>query len=332
MLKFRQIILSIIYMIDIDNLPVLILAYNRNDKLKRSINTLKSHGIKKIFVSIDGARSSSDVDEQKLILNFCRKNDLELDITINHLSSNYGCRLAPVKGISWFFESNKYGVILEDDVTVSKNCLEVFDLLLKKYSKSKRFMTLTSFYEYDHDEYPNLYSLPVWRSWGWASWSNKWFEHIELVEKIENYSMNKLYKLLPEGLKSYETIKILKSCQLNLLDAWDYEFNFTHIIKNYKSLAIGGINTQNYGFDKSATHTFNEDHSDIDFSLYKESKINDKNIVVLNFSESKMILEKCGFHFSEYKHSENEIKNKIIFLFFSIFYKLRKIKRFFFKN
>ena len=29
--------------------------------------------------------------------------------------------------------------------------------------------------------------------------------------------------------QSFDTVKIIKACQLNLLDAWDYEFNFSHI-------------------------------------------------------------------------------------------------------
>ena len=44
-----------------------------------------------------------------------------MEIKINKFNINYGCRLGPIKGISWFFSQNQYGVILEDDVIFQKN-------------------------------------------------------------------------------------------------------------------------------------------------------------------------------------------------------------------
>ena len=70
-----------------------------------------------------------------------------------------------------------------------------------------------------------------------------------------------------------ETAELIKSCQLNLLDAWDYEFNFSHIVNNKKSLTIGGINNYVYGFDDSATHTVNIENIGIDFDLFCERKL-----------------------------------------------------------
>ena len=39
-----------------------------------------------------------------------------------------------------------------------------------------------------------------------------------------------LYKLMPIHFRSIETVKLVKASQLNLLDAWDYEFNFSHLV------------------------------------------------------------------------------------------------------
>ena len=56
-----------------------------------------------------------------------------------------------------------------------------------------------------------------------------------------------------------ETAQLVKASQLNLLDAWDYEFNFSHLVNMKKSLTIGGINTLVYGFDDTATHPIDLD-------------------------------------------------------------------------
>ena len=104
---------------NIKELPILILGYNRFDKFTRCIKTLKEKGIKKIYVSIDGPKNDFDKESQEKIINFCSNSKLGLNIKLKKLDKNYGCRLGPIKGISWFFEENKYGVIFEDDVIVS---------------------------------------------------------------------------------------------------------------------------------------------------------------------------------------------------------------------
>ena len=117
----------------IKDLPVLILGYNRYDKFIRCISSLQAQGIKRIYVSIDGPKNDYDKKIQRKISNFCFKNSSDLNINYKNLNKNFGCRNGPIKGITWFFKENKYGVILEDDVILSKKCIELFYLLLSVY-------------------------------------------------------------------------------------------------------------------------------------------------------------------------------------------------------
>ena len=66
------------------------------------------------------------------------------------------------------FSKNKYGVILEDDVIVSKNVYRHFSYLLEKYFNNDEFLSISSFNEFTNSEIESIYSIPVWRSWGWA--------------------------------------------------------------------------------------------------------------------------------------------------------------------
>jgi len=311
----------------IKDLPTLILGYNRFDKFTRCVTTLHRQGIKKIYISIDGPKNDFDKKNQEKIFDFCYKNNLDLDIQLKSFSNNYGCRIAPIKGITWFFKENEYGLILEDDVIVSKKCIEIFSLLLERYYFDKNIMSLSSFNEFTNKNIESIYHIPVWRSWGWATWSERWNTHLEFSKKIEKYSILEIYNLLPENLRMIETAELIKSCQLNLMDAWDYEFNFSHIVNKKKSLTIGGINNYVYGFDDSATHTKNVENTGINFDLFLERKIDHTNILEIDDNLKIKTLEKCGFAITEKKNFFYSTKDFLKSIYYASIFYLRKIKR-----
>ena len=317
----------------IKDLPTLILGYNRFDKFTRCIKTLKEQGIKKIYVCIDGPKNDFDIESQEKIIDFCLNNKLHLDINLKKLDKNYGCRLGPIKGISWFFQENKYGVIFEDDVIVSRKCLEIFSTLLEKHLFDENVMSISSFNEFTNKRVESIYEIPVWRSWGWATWANKWKIHLKFSNSIKDFNIWQIYNLLPEEFRLIETAELLKSCQLNLMDAWDYEFNFSHIVNKKKSLTIGGINNYVYGFDDFATHTKNMKNIEIDFELFSEKEVDTSKIIKLKKIDEIYTLSKCGFCASKNKKNIfylliDLLKSRI----YSLIFYLRLIKRILYKN
>ena len=322
----------IVTMSAIKDLPALILGYNRFDKFSRCITTLYEQGIKKVYVSIDGPKNEYDIQAQKNIKNFCERNPLGLDINLKSLKENNGCRVGPLKGISWFFEENNHGVILEDDVIVSKKCIEIFSFLLEEHLLNKNIMSLSSFNEFTDKSIESLYKIPVWRSWGWATWAEKWQMHLKFSNRIKNLNIWQIYNLLPKEYRLIETAELIKSCQLNLMDAWDYEFNFSHIVNKKKSLTIGGINNYVYGFDDSATHTYNIKNVDIDFKLFCERNVDEFKIIQLKKNKEISTMRKCGFSTSRNKNIFDYKIDLLKSLFFSFIFYLRMIKRNAFKK
>ena len=316
----------------LNDLPVLILTYNRFDKFKKCLNTIINQGIRRVFISIDGPKNEFDILNQKKIIKYCSKNQINVNFKINQLKKNYGCRNGPLKGITWFFKQNEYGVVLEDDVIISQKCIETFSFLLIKYLDSKKYMSISSFNEYTNKNVENIYSFPVWRSWGWASWANKWEYHIQFSKKIMDLNMWEIYKLLPKNYKSINTAKLVKACQLDLLDAWDYEFNFTHVVNKKSSLTIGGINTLVYGFDKSATHTINLESIGIDFQLFCERKLNIYKLKQISSINKVLVLKKCGFFYQDNSQKYFHVLNFLGYFYHSLIFRLRIIKRIIYKR
>ena len=80
-------------------------------------------------------------------------------------------------------------------------------------------MSISSFNEFTNKKIESIYNI-CFRSWGWATWEKNG-DVSRFLKKLK-FQHLQLYNLLPEELEFIETAEIIKSCQLNLLDAWDY--------------------------------------------------------------------------------------------------------------
>jgi len=318
-------------MSSIQDLPVLILAHSRADKFVKCISRIYEYGIRNIYLSLDGPRNKIDSSEQKLMLNECKKYKDQCSLKINMLDKNYGCRDGHIFALDWFFDKEDYGIILEDDLYLSKNCVLTFSDLLKKYGGSKNIMSLSSYNEFVQEGPRRLVISPVWRGWGWATWAEKWKIHKEFIVKARKQSMYKLIKYLPDSLRTPKNIQTIKAVHLNYLKAYDYEFNFTHLALGYSSLAISGINMNNIGFDKDATHCFERDNFPF-LKNFKDKYINIDLIDSMDDFETKSTLKEVGFIEKRNSFLSKKFFQKFIIFIYSFIFFLRRIKRIFIKK
>ena len=70
-------------------------------------------------------------------------------------------------------------------------------------------------------------------------------------------------------------------------------------------MTIGGINNYVYGFDSSATHTYDINSIGINFSLFGEREINFDGEIIEDKTYYFDTLKKCGFNISKYQNKKN---------------------------
>ena len=98
--------------------PVLLLLFNRPEHTKVIFEEVRNAKPKKLYISIDGPRSNNKLDEVNinLIKDFIINNiDWDCNVKTLFRESNIGCKNAVSSAISWFFENENNGIILEDD-------------------------------------------------------------------------------------------------------------------------------------------------------------------------------------------------------------------------
>ena len=239
---------------------VLFLIFNRLNTTKRVFEAIKKAKPPRIYIASDGPRDNIK-GENEIVLevrNYVLSNiDWNCEVKTLFRDKNLGCKYAVSSAISWFFENEKQGIILEDDCLPSQSFFWFCEELLNKYKDDMRIWHIGGYkhpylkgdiFSYNFSRFTQI--------WGWASWSNRWKYYdvsLSLFRKYKNLLFD--YEFF---LKNYENIsrfKILQKLLEGKIDTWDYQWNFTVRVNSGLAIRPSVNLVRNIGFGIDATHT-----------------------------------------------------------------------------
>ncbi len=156
--------------------PLIIVAFNRPQKLRRVIDAVKAQTRKpdKVIGILDGPRNP---EEAKSVAE-CKR---ELETIADHVyyrDQNYGCAANIMRGIAAVTREHERFALLEDDTLPANHWYESITKLLDHYESEPTIGAVGSFPSVltgSLKGYPSDVVLsPRFSCWGWGSWSAKW--------------------------------------------------------------------------------------------------------------------------------------------------------------
>lgn len=247
-----------------NNVPVLLITFNRPTHTSQVFNVLKKNKISKLYVFQDGARDAYSEDKSKIfeVRNvFSKGIDWSCDLKTYYSDKNLGCGYGPVSAISWFFEHEEYGIILEDDCLPSDSFFPFCAELLQKYKDDKKVGIISGFNPVNRwRSNVNSYSFSLLGgNWGWASWRDRWekfdysakdWQTMEAKASIKIFVDNNMY--FNHFSKEFDAYLLKERA-----DVWDFQWFFARLYNNYYSIVPSVNQIQNIGFGVESTHTSN---------------------------------------------------------------------------
>jgi hypothetical protein len=242
--------------------PVLLIAFKRPETTQIVFNRLREVKTKKLFVAIDGPRSSSK-DEYLLceqVLGISKQIDWECDAQYRIRETNMGCRDAVVDAISWVFTQEDRVIIVEDDVVPEMAFFEFAQELLEYYKDDSRIGMIsgnnyTQIIENDGDYLFSRYA----HIWGWATWKRVWNDFDVSCPEIERTLLKNNFNKMIKGrserrfFKKYFSFWLAKQ-KLKQANAWGPFFFFHILYKGYLSVVPALNLSTNIGI--VGEHTF----------------------------------------------------------------------------
>lgn len=236
--------------------PVLLLVFNRPDLTRKLIESLEDVQPERIFVVADGPRANNDTDE--LQCQEVRKlfNELSWNCSVDKLfrDENLGCAQSVSDGISWFFEQNEMGIILEDDCIADPSFFSFCSELLEKYKDNQNIFHISgNNFQYGKIRGRADYYFSIFNHlWGWATWKRAW-ENFEFDINIDDVKDMKTFVGSEKILNYFE--KQFAAVIDGKVDSWGFRWTFTCWKNQGLSILPNKNLVTNIGFGADSTHT-----------------------------------------------------------------------------
>ena len=96
--------------------PVLFLVFNRPDTTQRVFEAIREAQPPRLYIAADGARTDRPGESQIVeeVRKIASDVDWPCDVKTLFREQNLGCKYAVSGAITWFFEHEEQGIILED--------------------------------------------------------------------------------------------------------------------------------------------------------------------------------------------------------------------------
>jgi hypothetical protein len=249
--------------------PILFITFIKENETKRVFETIRQVKPDKLYIASDGARTEKQGEKEKVenIRSWLVSNvDWNCEIKTKFNEKNLGCGHGPADAISWFFENEEMGIIIEDDILADLNFFRFCDEMLEKYKDDDRIGLVGGFNRIDKELHSNEYYFSKYaQTWGWATWRRAWSDYDFTVSSWENLkNTDFIYKVFPKRYisKSFFDIfdKTCTSYDEAIITWWDYQWIFCNLLKNRLTIMPYCNLITNIGFTEDATHTFDKNN------------------------------------------------------------------------
>jgi len=251
---------------------VLFLIFNRPDTTRKVFEQIRRAKPAKLYIAADGPRANRQPD-----IELCRKAreieiqvDWDCELKTNFRIENAGCKEGVSSAVTWFFEQEEEGIILEDDCVPVNSFFWFCDTLLEKYRFDDRVRHITGCNLQQGQKWGSgtYYYSNMTHVWGWAGWKRVWKDYDKNLGKFDKQDMMaRLQDIFDDAAVVESYTKIFDEVKAGNIDAWGYQLDFVNFF--HKGLAVipNENLVSNIGFRADATHTLDSNSIYADIPL-----------------------------------------------------------------
>lgn len=239
---------------------VLFLVFNRPGKTEIVFDTIRKARPPRLYVASDGPRANriNETAKVELVRKISTSVNWPCELFTLFRGHNLGCKQAVSSAISWFFEHEEQGIILEDDCVPCQSFYYFCESMLNRFADDNRVMSICGTNVHPDSTSVSGYCFSSYSlMWGWATWKSAWEKY---DKDLHTWPLNKANDFLRNTL-GFNRIQraiwtdILNKTYSGIIDTWDYQWIYTcWVCGGLTVVPLSNLIT-NIGFEADATHT-----------------------------------------------------------------------------
>lgn len=233
--------------------PVLMLVFNRLEPALKVVDSVRSARPRKLYIASDGGRDPEEREQvERIRSSVLDRIDWNCDVKTLFRGENLGCLRAVSEAVSWFFDQEAWGIVLEDDCVPHPDFFSYCSEMLDRYSKSEDVASIGGSRFFCYDEYGRegrILASRVFHCWGWGSWAGKWNEFHSPLPKRKD--------LVPACSTERELSywqSVSEICGDEASQSWAYRFSLACFAKGWRHVVPPVNLVLNHGFSGRGTH------------------------------------------------------------------------------
>lgn len=246
------------------NVPVLLITFNRPDVTRRVLDRILEMEPPVLYFFNDAPRPGNEKDEAlcSAIRKMADGISFQGILKTRFETTNLGCKMGESTAMSWLFENEEMGIVIEDDILPSKDFFWYCQEMLYRYKDDPRIFSITGcnlLNEWKSDQQDYHFAL-FGSYWGWAGWKRVWqFYDVN----IEIWKNEEVRRLVLNYLPSSEYRKLRKNEMDSIIDnsnsTWDFQFCLIHYLNHGLSVVPARNMIENIGINRDdAVHMIGE--------------------------------------------------------------------------
>ncbi len=210
--------------------PLLILAYNRPDRVRGLIERLRPLAPQHLMVVVDGPKPGrpSDAERVKAVHSELEAIDWTTNVQTRLRPENVGLRRSVVDGVTW--ATSEYGqvVVIEEDVLVGPDFLPYIEFMLDQYRDEDRIAHISGYNVVPGAAMSNVRShsrLTLYpESIAWATWDRAWAGYDDDLGWAMDASVSEIAAITGSTASALRWKQNFRDAHADRISTWAYRW------------------------------------------------------------------------------------------------------------
>lgn len=238
---------------------VLLIAFNNVKTTKAVLEAILEYQPKKLYVAIDAPRASVESDSLGVaeVKELISQASGSIEFETFYPVANRGPRQMLSSAITWFFEHEEAGIILEHDCLPDPSFFIFCEELLLKFWHTNQVMHIgANFFQQQPVDANSYYFSHIPHIWGWATWRRAWLSYDLAMADWPDFKKSPAFKkILPWFWQRQKWSYIFDKNYQHKANTWDYQWTYALMKNNGLAVNPNRNLVTNIGFGPGAVHS-----------------------------------------------------------------------------